>query len=164
MQQVTVTTYRQDPYYPRVVRAVATILARADVVAPVDVLLEMGNLTPKEDVSKVLLCYDHPVLGRHEIPASWCGAMILPVLHGPNCQGTDIVRHGKTRQGKQRYRCREQCCAGRTFLLEYADAGPSPAVKQQLVAMAMNASGIRDTARLLPISPHPVLAEGKKRH
>ena len=47
MKQVTVHTYRQDPYYPRVVRAVATILARADVVAPVDVLLEMGNLTPK---------------------------------------------------------------------------------------------------------------------
>jgi len=34
-------------YYPRVVRAVATILARSDVVAPVDVLLEMGNLTQK---------------------------------------------------------------------------------------------------------------------
>ena len=47
MKQVTVTTYRQDPYYPRVVRAVANILARSDVVAPVDVLLEMGNLTPK---------------------------------------------------------------------------------------------------------------------
>jgi len=47
MKQVTVTTYRQDPYYPRVVRAVANILARSDVVAPVDVLLEMGNLTQK---------------------------------------------------------------------------------------------------------------------
>jgi len=47
MKQVTVHTYRQDTYYPRVVRAVATILARSDVVAPVDVLLEMGNLTPQ---------------------------------------------------------------------------------------------------------------------
>jgi len=46
--------------------------------------------------------------------------MIIQVLHGPNCQGTDIVRHGKTRQGKQRYRCREKGCAGRTFLLKYA--------------------------------------------
>jgi len=42
--------------------------------------------------------------------------MIIQVLHCPNCQGTDIVRHGQTRQGKQRYRCREQRCAGRTFL------------------------------------------------
>ena len=90
--------------------------------------------------------------------------MIIQVLHCPNCQGTDIVRHGRTRQGKQRYRCREKCCAGRTFLLEYSHAGQSPEVKQQIVDMAMNASGIRDTARVLHISPNTVLAELKKRH
>ena len=65
--------------------------------------------------------------------------MIIQVLHCPNCQGTDIVRHGRTRQGKQRYRCRKKCCAGRAFLLEYAYAGQSPEVKQQIVDMAMNA-------------------------
>src|SRR3990172_734337 len=43
MKQITVNTYRQDKYYPRVVRAVAKILSRSDVVAPVEVLLEMGN-------------------------------------------------------------------------------------------------------------------------
>src|SRR5215469_16308533 len=85
--------------------------------------------------------------------------MIIQVLHCPNCQGTDIVRHGKTRQGKQRYRCREKGCAGRTFLLEYAYAGQSPAVKQQIVDMAMNASGIRDTARVLHVSPTTVINE-----
>jgi transposase-like protein len=90
--------------------------------------------------------------------------MIIQVLHCPNCQGTDIVRHGHTRQGKQRYRCREQRCAGRTFLLEYSYAGQSPEVKQQIVDMAMNASGIRDTARVLHISPNTVMAELKKRH
>jgi len=37
-------------------------------------------------------------------------------------------------------------------------------VKQQIVDMAMNASGIRDTARVLHISPNTVLAELKKRH
>lgn len=30
--------------------------------------------------------------------------MIIQVLHCPNCQGTDIVRHGKTRQGGIRLR------------------------------------------------------------
>ena len=59
--------------------------------------------------------------------------MIIQVLHCPNCQGTDIVRHGQTRQGKQRYCCREKRCAGRTFLLEYAYASQSPEVKQQIV-------------------------------
>src|SRR5438128_6654517 len=64
-----------------------------------------------------------PVMGGNATPVSWRGTMIIQVLHCPNCQGTDIVRHGKTRQGKQRYRCREKGCAGRTFLLEYAYAG-----------------------------------------
>lgn len=85
--------------------------------------------------------------------------MIIQVLHCPNWQGTDVVRHGKTRQGKQRYRCREQRCAGRPFLVEYAYAGHSPEVQQQIVDMAVNASGIRDTARGLPIRPNTVMAE-----
>ena len=63
--------------------------------------------------------------------------MILQVLHCPHCQGTDIVRHGQTRQGKQRYRCREQHCASRTFLLDYSYPGQSPEVKQQIVDMAV---------------------------
>ena len=45
MKKVTVTTYRKDKYYPRVVRAVVRVLSKSDVVAPVDVLIEMGNLT-----------------------------------------------------------------------------------------------------------------------
>jgi len=47
MKKVTVTTYRKDKYYPRVVRAVAKVLSKSDAVAPVDVLMEMGNLTKK---------------------------------------------------------------------------------------------------------------------
>jgi hypothetical protein len=45
MKTATVDNYREDKYYPRVVRAVAKILSRSNAVAPVDVLLEMGNLT-----------------------------------------------------------------------------------------------------------------------
>jgi transposase-like protein len=91
--------------------------------------------------------------------------MILQVLHCPYCQGTDIVRHGTTRQGKPRYRCR-QCRErrGRTFLIDYSYAGQSPAVKEQIVEMAMNASGIRDTARVLKISPTTVINELKKKN
>jgi hypothetical protein len=47
MMDVTINSYRKDKYYPRVVRAVARILARSDVIAPVDVLMEMGNLSRK---------------------------------------------------------------------------------------------------------------------
>src|SRR5262247_59804 len=90
--------------------------------------------------------------------------MIIQVLHCPYCQGIDIVRHGLSPEGKQRYRCRT--CRerrGRTFLLDYSYAGQSPEVKQQIVDMAMNASGRRDTARVLHGSPPTVINELKKR-
>jgi transposase-like protein len=75
--------------------------------------------------------------------------MITQVLPCPYCQGTDLVRHGTASEGKQRYRCRAcRSGRGRTFLLDYPDVGQAPAVKQQIVAMAMNASGRRDTARV----------------
>jgi len=90
--------------------------------------------------------------------------MILQALHCPHCHCTDIVRHGQTRQGKQRYRCREQRCAGRTFLQDYSYRGQSPAIKQQIVDMAMHASGIRDTARVLHVSTNTVMTELKKRN
>ena len=89
--------------------------------------------------------------------------MIMQVLHCPHGEGTEIVRHGKTRQGKQRYRCQETVCNGRTFLLDYTYAGHSAGVKQQIIDMAMNASGIRDTARVLHISPTTVINELKKK-
>ena len=88
--------------------------------------------------------------------------MMSPVLYCPNCQGTDIVRHGKIRQGKQRYRCREPRCAGRTFLLACSYPGHSPAVKQQIVEMARKARGIRDTARVLHVSTNTVRTALKK--
>ena len=91
--------------------------------------------------------------------------MITQVLHCPYCHGTDIVRHGITSEGKQRYRC--QACRlgrGRTFLLEYSYAEQSPEVKQQIVDMALNANGIRDTARVLHVSPTTVIKELKKRN
>ena len=42
--------------------------------------------------------------------------------------------------------------------------GQSPAVKEQIIDMAMNASGIRDTARVLKISPTTVIKELKKKN
>jgi hypothetical protein len=47
MKKVTISTYRKDKYHPRVVRAFACILNRTNVVAPVDVFIEMGNLSKK---------------------------------------------------------------------------------------------------------------------
>jgi transposase-like protein len=67
-------------------------------------------------------------------------------------------------QGKQRYRCRQCPDRAHTFLLDYSYPGQSPSIKDQMVDMAMKASGIRDTARVLHVSPTTVIKELKKRH
>src|SRR4029077_8512344 len=79
---------------------------------------------PFGGVSKLLIWY--PLL-RTSATSFVGGTMITQVLHCPYCHGTDIVRHGLSPEGKQRYRCRA-CLEGRgrTFLLEYTYAGQSP--------------------------------------
>jgi len=44
---VSVETFRYDPLYPKIARAVAAILQKGKVVAPVDVLVRMDLLTPE---------------------------------------------------------------------------------------------------------------------
>ncbi len=73
------------------------------------------------------------------------------------------VKFGKTRQGKQRFGCRSATCEEQTFILDHSSRGRSNEVKQQIIDMAMNGSGIRDTARVLHISPSTVINELKKR-
>jgi insertion element IS1 protein InsB len=81
----------------------------------------------------------------------------------PDCQDVDVVRYGKQRHGPQRYRCNNTDCPRHIFLLHYQNQGRLPAVKQQMVEMALNGSGIRDTARVLRVSPTPVISILKKK-
>lgn len=45
---LSINTYRQDPMFPRIERVVLLLLARGNVVAPVDVLVGMGILRPAD--------------------------------------------------------------------------------------------------------------------
>lgn len=45
--RVSIDTYRDDRLYPRVVQAVEKLLAKGNVVTPVDVLINVGLLDPK---------------------------------------------------------------------------------------------------------------------
>jgi transposase-like protein len=84
--------------------------------------------------------------------------MSMPVVHCPSCQGTAIVRHGTSSAGQPRSRCRAcRCGRGRTCRRAYASGGPSPEGKQQIVARARHANGMRDTARVVHVSPTPVI-------
>jgi insertion element IS1 protein InsB len=55
-------------------------------------------------------------------------------------------------------------CERRIFFLHYRNTGRLPEVKQQMVDMALNGSGIRDTARVLGVSPMTVMSTLKKKH
>ena len=65
-------------------------------------------------------------------------------------------------EGKQRYRCKHPSCPIQTFLVEYSHHDRVPEVKQQILEMTLNGSGIRDIARVLRISPTTVIEELKK--
>lgn len=47
-KRVTVHDFRSDPMFPRIERAVATILTNSKVVTPVEVLVKMDILAPKD--------------------------------------------------------------------------------------------------------------------
>ena len=75
----------------------------------------------------------------------------------PGCGGVDVSKNGKSANGEQRYICQNMCCAIKTFRLEYRYEGSKPGIDEKIIAMAANASGIRDTARVLGISTDKVM-------
>src|SRR6266702_5982373 len=81
----------------------------------------------------------------------------------PHCQSEQIVKRGKTRRGTQRYLCQNTACTTGSFLLDYRNRGCLPEVKHTIIDMSLNASGIRDTARVLRISTDTVLRALRKK-
>jgi insertion element IS1 protein InsB len=89
--------------------------------------------------------------------------MTFIAVRCPHCQSDQIVKRGKTAKGTQRYLCQNTLCAKGSFLLDYCNRGCLPEVKQTIIDMSLNASGIRDTARSLHICPNTVLRELRKK-
>lgn len=80
----------------------------------------------------------------------------------PYCDSHDIVKNGKDEKGKQRFLCKNEECKWRTFLMDYTDKGRMPEIKNLILKMAINGSGIRDTGRVLGISTNTVIETLKK--
>jgi transposase-like protein len=89
--------------------------------------------------------------------------MAVIAVRCPSCDRDKIVKRGKTTNGTQRFLCQDEACSRRTFILGYTNRGYLPSVKRQMIELALNGSGIRDTARVLGISTETVLNELKKR-
>ena len=88
--------------------------------------------------------------------------MVTIPVQCPHCHSTEVIKAGKQATGAQRYQCQNRQCARRIFLLQYQDRGRMPEVRRQVVDMVLNGSGVRDTARVLRISPTTVIAVLKK--
>jgi insertion element IS1 protein InsB len=90
--------------------------------------------------------------------------MVLIPVRCPHCQSDQVIRGGKTKTGKQRYKCQNADCPHYSFQLDLLYKGRLPEVKEQIIDMALNGSGIRDTARVLKISTTTVINELKKKN
>ncbi len=89
--------------------------------------------------------------------------MVFISVDCPQCGTDQVVKRGKTSNGKQRYLCQNPDCDCKTFILDMEYKGRLPEVKEQIVEMALNGSGVRDTARVLGVSTRTVVNELKKR-
>ena len=89
--------------------------------------------------------------------------MAFVQVHCPDCHSTDVVQYGKQANGTQRYRCNNRDCPRTIFLLQYQDKGRLPAVRQQIVGMTLNGSGVRDIVRVLRVSSATVIDVLKKK-
>jgi len=88
--------------------------------------------------------------------------MVSVPVQCPHCHSSEVIKAGKQANGTQRYQCQNDRCTRRIFLLHYQHRARVPEVRRQVVDMAINGSGIRDTARVLRISPTTVIAVLKK--
>jgi transposase-like protein len=112
-----------------------------------------GGTVTNQSFSGTMASYDN--LARRK-------RMVYVPVQCPHCQSTAVIKAGKQVNGSQRYQCQNGQCVRRIFLLQYQDRGRAPEVRSQVVEMALNGSGVRDTARVLHISPTTVIAILKK--
>jgi transposase-like protein len=85
--------------------------------------------------------------------------MVLTPVKCMICDSKNIVKNGTQSNGKQRLKCKD---CGKTFQSEYENNGAKIETKFLIIKMALNGSGVRDTARVLEISPNTVLDVLKK--
>lgn len=89
--------------------------------------------------------------------------MVLISVLCPHCHSDRVIKGGKTKAGIQRYKCQNTDCPHYSFQLNLLYKGRTPAIKDQIVDMSLNGSGIRDTARVLKISTTTVINTLKKK-
>jgi transposase-like protein len=80
-------------------------------------------------------------------------------IHCLFCQGTDLQKNGKSPTGTQRWYCK---ACKKYFRLEYLYNAYKPGIKEKIIEMTLNGSGVRDIGRVLKISCSTVCSDLKK--
>ena len=88
--------------------------------------------------------------------------MALIPVHCPVCDSQNVVKNGKQTTGATQFRCDNPDCDRKYFQLVYVHKGRLPETKRQIIEMALNGAGIRDTSRVLGIGRNTVAREIKK--
>ena len=70
----------------------------------------------------------------------------------PKCGSNDVKNFGYSARNVPRYFCCNDKCENKPFMLEYRYKAYEPGIKEKVVDMAINGSGIRDTSRVLGIN------------
>ena len=89
--------------------------------------------------------------------------MVLISVLCPHCHSDHVIKGGKTKAGQQRYKCQNTDCPRYSFQLDLLYKGRAPGITEQIVDMRLNGSGIRDTARVVKMSPTTVINVLKKK-
>lgn len=88
--------------------------------------------------------------------------MVLEPVLCPDCGSDNVRKYGKDRNGKQRYSCTNKECNRTVFIKCYTYQAYKKGIKEKIIEMSLNGSGIRDISRVLKISTDTVINELKK--
>jgi transposase-like protein len=80
----------------------------------------------------------------------------------PFCKSDKVSKNGYNKTGKQVYKCNNTECKRSNFVEEYTYKGCDPAIREQVLKMAVDCTGTRATARILDISKDTVTSILKK--
>ncbi|KAA6336317.1 hypothetical protein EZS27_015509 [termite gut metagenome] len=80
-------------------------------------------------------------------------------IHCPYCNSNNLQKNGKSCTGEQRWRCKE---CKKYFQRSYRYNARKHGIKDKIIEMTLNSSGVRDIGRVLKISKDTVVALLKK--
>ena len=89
--------------------------------------------------------------------------MVRLLVFRPSCRNDRVVKRGTMATAQPRSRCQNEPCSHPSCLRDPTDKGRQPEVNAQVLEMSLNGRGVRDTARVLPISTATIMQESKKR-